>query len=67
MAKEARIAPERPTMSYVPVMGLLKRYLMEISAQLSTIITTSEADATMLNKELKPATAFSKRDTFMAM
>ena len=56
-----------PTMSYVPVMGRLNRYLMKTSAQVSTIITTSAAEDTMLNQELKPVTAFSKKDAFIAM
>jgi hypothetical protein len=66
MAKEARTAPRRLTRSYVPGMGLLKKYLMEISRQVNSMITRSAADATMLNKELKPVTDFSKKDTFMA-
>jgi hypothetical protein len=46
---------------------LLNRYLIRISAQLSSIIVTSAADAIVLNQELKLVTAFSKKDAFIAM
>ena len=48
-------------------MGRLKMYLRKTSTQVSTIMTTSAADDTMLNQELKPVTALSKKDALIAM
>jgi hypothetical protein len=50
MAKETRTAPARLTTSYVPGMGLLKKYRMATSRHVKLIIRIKAADEIQFNK-----------------